>query len=187
MVALMEENEQATIDTQPRWYTAGAPYLLTRQELVDELQKRQMPVTARRVQSWVTYGLLPKPIRRLPAGYKAARGQVRALYPITTIGVIQDILTAMSVGWTIERLQQGTDERISRWDGREEEFIPAMSFDPAGSAELEQTAIQAIRAYADHIAHERGRSIMKATAEIILSDGLHQRIFVYPTLEEILG
>ena len=178
MVALMEENEQATIDTQPRWYTAGAPYLLTRDELVDELEKRQIHVTARQIRSWVSYGLLPKPIRRVPLG--ASDGIARALYPISTIGIIQKVLIGMSVGQSIEHLKQHVPVWIEQWDEEDKSFIPTLPRDPAKTAELERAAVEALRTYANHYAQGLGRTLVNAMSRMVFSDGTHHQIFVWP-------
>jgi hypothetical protein len=181
----MEDTKHETESTEPRWVAAGPPYLLTRDELVDELQKRRLNVTDRQIRSWVSYGLLPKPILRVPLGAPTGRGQVRALYPITNIGIIQDILNGIRVGWTTERIKERTNERIARWKDKEDEFVPVGPMNYDVRKDLEQAAVQAIRDYAEHIARTRGRSIVKATAEIVLSDGQHQKVFAFPTTEEL--
>ncbi len=178
MIATMEETEHATEHTEPRWVTAGPPYLLTRDELVDELEKRRLNVTARQVRAWVSYGLIPKPIRRVPSG--SSDSLARALYPISTIRLIQKILIGMSVGQSIEHLKQRAPVWIEEGKEEDSSFIPTIPRDHAKTAELERAAVDALRAYAQHYGQGLGHSLVKATSEMVFGGGNHHRLYIWP-------
>jgi hypothetical protein len=180
-----EATEQANKSTKPRWWTAGPPYLLTRDELLDELHKRGLYISERQIRSWVSYGLLPKPIRRVPSG--ATDGVARALYPLWIIGVIGELYFSthnVQPKKTLQWLKKHTQKRIQRWEGQDASFIPTTPRDQGKSAELEEAVIRAIRAYAEHFAQGMGRPIVQATAEILFANGSRITLDARPSAEK---
>ena len=100
----MEETENSTADTEPRWKAAGRPYLLTRAELIDELAARGIQTTDRQLKSWATYGLLPSPIRGVPKNGSDRR--YHSLYEPWIIGVVQEIYARLRSGRVIDDIQR---------------------------------------------------------------------------------
>lgn len=178
MIATMEETQRETADTDPRWVKAGPPYLLTRDELVEELEKRQINISARQLRSWASYGLLPKTTRRIPPG--ATDGVARALYQIGIIKIIQNILIALSVGQTLESMKSRAGAWIKESQDEDHSFIPVDEKDPVKALELERAAVAAVRAYADYYARSLGHSLTGATSEMVFSNGTHHKLFIWP-------
>jgi len=124
MVALKEENKQAEeADTEPRWKTAGAPYLMTRAELIEELGTGwRYKVTDRQLKSWATYGILPPPTRQVPPG--ATDGKPRALYRPWIMGAVMDIVVGLGKGETIEDIKRIAPSIWETWQEYEHGFLP---------------------------------------------------------------
>lgn len=125
MIATMEEHEVASTEQEPRWKTAGDPYLLTRAEVIDELAARGIQTTDRQLKRWATYGLLPSPIRRVPPG--SPEGQPYALYPPWIIGVVKEILARLRTGRTIEDIKPEAPRMWKHWERMRGEFTPGFS------------------------------------------------------------
>jgi len=62
-----------------RWLRTDPPYEFTRDELLAIVRSAGFDISEHQLRSWVSYGVLPRPDRRLPAG--ATDGVARALYP----------------------------------------------------------------------------------------------------------
>lgn len=115
----VEASGETAQDTVPRWRAAllaGAPYEFTTEELLAEFNRdfATPTITARRLKSWATYGLLPPSRRRVPPG--ATDGIARALYPHWTVYVIAELLGEQSRGAKIAELLATTPERLARWE-----------------------------------------------------------------------
>ncbi len=95
----------AQVEVGPRWLVVGPPYEFTRQELLELLAIMGKPMTERQLRSWAEYNLLPGPIRRVvPPG--ASDGVARALYPVWTIALLEDLLARSQDNKTIEELRE---------------------------------------------------------------------------------
>jgi len=116
--ATMEKVESTPTQPQPRWKIAGAPYLLTRDELLQEVRSFGYDLSDRRVRDWVTQNIIPRPMRRLPA--QATDGIARSLYPAFMVAVIKDLLEAelRDQVTTREALRQMAPQRIQYWQAR---------------------------------------------------------------------
>jgi hypothetical protein len=114
----MEKVESTPTQPQPRWKIAGAPYLLTRDELLQEVRSFGYDLSDRRVRDWVTQNIIPRPMHRLPA--QATDGIARSLYPAFMIEVIKDLLEAelRDQVTTREALRQMAPQRIQYWQAR---------------------------------------------------------------------
>ncbi len=116
--ATMEEVESAPGETEPRWKMAGPPYLLTRDELLQEVHSFGYDLSDRRVRDWATQNIIPRPMHRLPA--QATDGIARSLYPAFMVEVIKDLLEAelRDQVTTREALRQMAPQRIQYWQAR---------------------------------------------------------------------
>ncbi len=113
----MEEMESAPGKTEPRWKMAGPPYLLTRDELLQELRSSGYALSDRRLRDWATEHIIPRPRRRVPA--QAPDRVPRVLYPSFMVAVIKDLLDAESSRQTTrEELRQMAPQRIQYWQAR---------------------------------------------------------------------
>ena len=113
----MEEMESAPGKTEPRWKMAGPPYLLTRDELLQELRSSGYALSDRRLRDWATEHIIPRPRRRVPA--QAPDRVPRVLYPSFMVAVIKDLLDAESTSQTTrEELRQMAPQRIQYWQAR---------------------------------------------------------------------
>jgi hypothetical protein len=113
----MEEMESAPGKTEPRWKMAGPPYLLTRDELLQELRSSGHALSDRRLRDWATDHIIPRPRRRVPA--QAPDRVPRVLYPSFMVAVIKDLLDAESTSQTTrEELRQMAPQRIQYWQAR---------------------------------------------------------------------
>ncbi len=113
----MEEMESAPGKTEPRWKRAGPPYLLTRDELLQELRSSGYALSDRRLRDWATEHIIPRPIRRVPA--QAPDRVSHVLYPSFMVAVIKDLLVAESSRQTTrEELRQMAPQRIQYWQAR---------------------------------------------------------------------
>ncbi len=113
----MEEMESAPGKTEPRWKMAGPPYLLTRDELLQELRSSGYALSDRRLRDWATEHIIPRPRRRVPA--QAPDRVPRVLYPSFMVAVIKDLLDAESSSQTTrEELRQMAPQRIQYWQAR---------------------------------------------------------------------
>lgn len=97
----------------PRWRRAGPPWLLTREELVDELQHAQIDVSGRQIQRWVSAGVLPKPIRQVPRS--GPGNKAKALYPQWLLYVLFDLHHQAPPGATMAELKQVANQSIHTW------------------------------------------------------------------------
>lgn len=106
------------VTTEPRWKAAGPPYLLTRDELLQELHSSGYDLSERRLRDWATEQILPRPVHRLPA--QATDGIARALYPAFMVAVIKDLLDAEASRKTTSRasLRKLAPQRIQYWQAR---------------------------------------------------------------------
>ncbi len=113
----MVMNEQE-VAAEPRWKTSGPPYLLTRDELLQELRSSGYVLSDRRVRDWVTQNIIPRPTRRLPA--HATDGIARSMYPAFMVAVIKDLLGAelSNQATTREELRQIASRLIPYWQKR---------------------------------------------------------------------
>ena len=136
----MEEMESAPGKTEPRWKMAGPPYLLTRDELLQELRSSGYALSDRRLRDWATEHIIPRPIRRVPA--QAPDRVPRVLYPSFMVAVIKDLLDAESSSQTTrEELRQMAPQRIQYWQARygddpEVKEIPASTSTFSGGATI---------------------------------------------------
>ena len=113
MVAARADEQIKEQTPEPRWLAAGPPYLLTRDELIAELAARGFATSPRQLQSWVSYGVLPKPARRVPA---LADARVpRALYPAWLIPVLEELLGLAHQNQTIAQLKDQAPAIIAHW------------------------------------------------------------------------
>ncbi len=165
----------------PRWKAVGEPYLLTRDELIEELANRQVRVTERQVRSWQSYGLIPKPIRRKPQG--ADDALPRALYPVWVVSLVADILGRIRNGATIDALKQLAPGLIHQWEQRGhlwlfhennelKDNIPAM--------QLFDNVQLAVHAFQKQFLETRNHSIKETWLEFFLDDGSRYRFGIEP-------
>lgn len=91
-------------DKEPRWLAAGPPYEFTRGELLELMQIVGHPMTERRLRNWADRDLLPLPSKRaVPPG--AADRVARALYPVWTIALLDELYRRSERNETIEEMK----------------------------------------------------------------------------------
>lgn len=100
-------------EDEPRWQRAGPPYQFTREELQEELASFGFEITARQIRSWVSYGLIPRPIQQVPP--LAPDGVARALYPAWVLFVLWRLLDKHRQGATIAQLKEIAPELIEHY------------------------------------------------------------------------
>ena len=106
----------APVEADLRWRQAGPPYLLTRDELVEELARRGYATSERQIVSWVSYGILPKSERKVP---KLAGDRLpRALYPAYLIPALQELLHHAGQNATIAQLREMAPAILATWRER---------------------------------------------------------------------
>jgi hypothetical protein len=157
--------------TEPRWKTAGEPYLLTRDELIAELDQRGVRVTDRQLKSWATHGLLPPPIRRLPA--RATDGKPRALHPFWVIGFIPDLLGRLRAGHGIKKLVRYAQAQWDQWEKRESALLsyPSVGVDSEEQRQLYNAMSQAVYAYTKYYTQTTGQRILNGTINLSYENG----------------
>ena len=173
-------NEQ-DVTTEPRWKTAGPPYLLTREELLDELHSRGTLITDRQLKSWVTYGLIPRPIRRVRPG--TTDGRPHALFHLWTIGLIGEYWRRLHKGQTIEKLKEDTSWLREYWQQREHLFLPYISEQQEDRALLGSAlggVAQAVWKITAHLLETTPVPVMRATLELQFEDGRFMRYALNP-------
>ena len=116
VTVMVAKQADSTQGEEPRWQRAGPPYLLTREELVEELRQRRYAVTARQIQFWITSGVLPLPARGVVALGPDRRH--RALFPASLIPVLEQLLHAAERGRTLAQLRELAPTLIEQWRGR---------------------------------------------------------------------
>lgn len=174
--------EQATVETEPRWKAAGPPYLLTREELLAELRKRGIKASDRQIKSWVTYGLIPRPTRRAPPG--AAERRAHALYPIWTVGLVVDLLARLRLGASIEELKSLAPQLSAVWEERDYIFVtPATPEQPENAAVRQRVMGQlsfAVEQYTEYVTKVYGRFVVHAQLVLFFEDGTSEAIGLRP-------
>jgi hypothetical protein len=173
---------QTAIQAEPRWKTAGEPYLLTRNELLTELREWVPGLTERQLCSWTSYGLLPPTTRNVPSG--ATDGVARALYPVWVIGLVRDL-------WKRTQGKQRTVEEIKsiapilwkQWAKREHVFISdrvTREPDPILEERLSRAMQQAVADYTGYLAKTTGRLVTHATLDLYHEDATSRSIAFKP-------
>jgi hypothetical protein len=162
---------QVEIQTEPRWKTAGEPYLLTRDELITELDQRGVHVSDRQLKLWATHGLLPPPIRRLPVG--ATDGKSRALHPFWVIGLIPDLLSRLRSGHGIKKLVPYAQGQWKEWTKRESALLtpPSIEFNSDEHDRLYDAMGQAVYDYAKYLTRATGRRVLEGTINLLYETG----------------
>jgi len=104
------------VESDLRWRRAGPPYLLTRDELVEELARRGYATSERQIVSWVSYGILPKSERKVP---KLSGDRLpRALYPAYLIPALQELLHQARQNTTLAQLREMAPGIVATWRER---------------------------------------------------------------------
>jgi len=106
-------------DEEPRWLRAGSPYEFTRGELLELMQIMGHPMTERRLRNWADRDLLPPPSKRaIPPG--ATDRVARALYPVWTIALLEELYRRSERNETIEEMKAALPKiraDLERWAG----------------------------------------------------------------------
>ena len=181
--AAMEEIKSASAGSEPRWKTAGEPYLLTRDELLEILHQRGIMVTDRQIKSWVTYGLIPSPIRRVRPG--TTDGRPYALFPLWTAGLVMDLVVRMNRGSTIEYLKNKAVPFLwDHWEQREHIFFtdvaPEQAEDPDVRRRVMGALMRAVRNYTEYLTNVNGRLVAHADLWLYFEDATSE-VFHLPT------
>ncbi len=199
----MEEMESAPTQPQPRWKIAGPPYLLTRDELLQELRSSGYALSARRLRDWATEHIIPRPRRRVPA--QAPDRVPRVLYPSFMVAVIKDLLDAESSSKTTrEQLRQMAPQRIQYWQARygdnpEVKEIPPRTSTFSGGATIPipisvgtlvasgtvspapaRRLQDAVWGYASRFAERNSSRVIEATLTLKTEDGTVITIPIHP-------
>ncbi len=128
----------APVEADLRWRQAGPPYLLTRDELVEEIARRGYATSERQVISWVTYGIIPKPERRVP---KLSGDRLpRALYPAYLIPALQDLLALAHRGKTRAQLREEAPALVAAWRERVGVGLPGAALAASSHAQASGSA-----------------------------------------------
>ena len=188
----MEEMESAPGKTEPRWKMAGPPYLLTRDELLQELRSSGYALSDRRLRDWATEHIIPRPRRRVPA--QAPDRVPRVLYPSFMVAVIKDLLDAESSRQTTrEELRQMAPQRIQYWQARygdnpevkEGATIPipistgTLVSPPPGPAPAQRLRL-AVWGHAARVAERNAIRVTEATLTLKTEDGTVITIPIHP-------
>jgi hypothetical protein len=169
------------------------PPLMTREAVLAELHERGYQISERQLRSWVTYGILPRPIRRVPKG--ATDGVARALYPVWMVDVIAYLVHEMARGVSREKLkfmaptviqaleltykmeQIGSrttpDTFDAVWDQViDDDVVSALDYLPAPPPPRIPRALQrAVQDYAERVALASGTPITHITLDLMDADG----------------
>jgi hypothetical protein len=183
MMTAMNELERTDIPPEPRWKRAGPPYLLTRDEFFEELQNQRMNIniSERQLRSWVSYGLLPRPVRRAPPG--ANDGVARALYPIWIMGLIFDVQYRLAMGQHIDDVKKYVPALTEVWQKREHLFLPRAPMEsteyqplPPGIWDAAMHGMErALWSYTSHLLEISEKRVAHAVLTLWFEDG-SQRI-----------
>jgi len=158
---------------------------LTREGLIGLLQKLGFKATERQLRSWVSYGVIPPPTRRLPP--RATDGKARALYPVWMFFVLMDLLDAARSGATIAELKEAAPGRIRVAKERLLSDNLLLQVDAEGQVIRTYTppvprALQRdIRAYADRYGEQSGTDIQRVELVLRCEDGQAVTIPIHPT------
>jgi hypothetical protein len=126
------------VEAALRWRRAGSPYLLTRDELVEELARRGYVTSERQIVSWVSYGILPKPERKVPK--LAGKHLPRALYPAYLIPALQDLLYHARQNTTIAQLRETAPTIVAAWHEQIGDGLPGAQLAATGHGTSSGTA-----------------------------------------------
>ncbi len=217
MIAVMEEHEQTTTDNVPRWKAAGRPFLLTRDELLEELHRAGELVTEWQLKSWETYGILPQPERRTPPG--APTHTARVLYPVAMLPVIRTLVHRLRHGVSRKDLKRAMPALIDYWQAQSDERIlrslggphddvrvlggsaqagPATGSSPSPAALTSRQAAalwprisralqRAAWTYAQRFARYQGTPVVRATLVLEMADGSKEHVPITPPPNQQAG
>lgn len=94
-------------ETWRDWLPAGSPdpapeTLLTRDEVVETLERRRVDASVRDLRFWEAEGVLPRPIRR------SHKGAVRAVYPDWYPHLVRQVRRLQRWGMSLEQIKRRT-------------------------------------------------------------------------------
>ncbi len=106
------ETAAANRETWIDWLSEGESEpdyedLLTRDELLEDLRRREIEATDRDLKFWEYEGILPRPVRRWH------KGAVRAVYPDWYASLVWEIRSLQRHGYTLEQIRHRI--RVSHW------------------------------------------------------------------------
>ena len=170
----------------PRWDVSGPPYQFTREELIDILKTAGYELSERQLRSWATYGLIPRPERRLPPG--ATDGIARAVYPKYVVPLLQTLLQFARDGASMAELkaQAPKYERMFSRGAGADDMSPELGTNPPiaymTTAGKQVTPVhtwkrglrgieRAIETYATRFEEQNGVKLSRATLTLHTQDG----------------
>ncbi len=184
------------------------PPMLTRDQILEELLGMGYQVTEWQLRSWAAYGLLPRPLRRVPEG--ATDGVARALYPAWMVDAIAFMIHELAQGVSRANLKAIMPdvisseqtmyemERIGSWAGNDDEFeaiqrkllyedIEASTkrLPAPPPPRIPRALMRAAHEYARRVAEGSGTPVASISLEIQLENGETQTIAIpSPEIQE---
>lgn len=183
--AVTDHDQQVDIDVVQAWAVDALAPAITREELVDNLRSVfKEEVTERQLRSWVSYGVIPAPVRRAPDG----GGRARALYPRWMLHVILGLMRAIAKGATIADLKTLSPNLIRRV---QEEYISGSLFvrldDEGVPVRLDTPRVprglqRALWLYADRYNSQINSIVQRITLTLHREDGREVEVPIDPLI-----
>jgi hypothetical protein len=175
------------VDALQAWASDMLAPALTREELVEQLSKVHVEMSARQMRSWASYGIIPPPTRRAPPG--SVDGKARALYPPWMFHVLLALfIAAEKKGATIADLKAMAPGLLRR---AQEEYVSDSLFvrlDESGlpvrllTPRIPRGLHRALWSYAERYNTQSGAPVQRMTLTLHCDDGRDIQVPIEPLI-----